>query len=301
MSSVKGTGGHYGSFRLWGSLGFGISALLFGVVFRKYGLEYFTLCYFVLMAFCFVLSLFLRDAVYAGKRAGLSDIRQIFSDRRVIAFLLITALLSSSNKANDTFMGIFIRQIGGNADTVGYAWTVAALSEVPVMALGGMFLARVSELKLLAAAALVFAGRWALFSIVSDPKLIVLIQLTHSLSFALFFICSVSYMNRLVPDNLRSSGQGLLSSFLGGVAGIAGSVLGGIVMSKLGSGSFYTACSMVALIACAFYIYRAWRDKKAALRAVLLKPICYSYSRSRSKSEGLLYISWVFTHGSFGR
>lgn len=261
LASIRNTGDHYGSFRLWGSLGFGFSAVFFGIFFRFHSLDLFPACYFLIILLCIALSIFLSDAVYKGRRASLKDVRELASSRRVITFLILTAFLSSANRANDAFMGIFIREIGGTSETVGYAWMVAALSEVPVMAAGGWLLARFSELRLLTAAAAVFSVRWALFSFVSEPWLIVLIQLTHSVSFGMFFMCSVSYMSRLVPDRLRSSGQGLLASFLGGLAGIAGSTLGGALMTGYGSRTLYTACTLVALASFVIYLWHARSDK----------------------------------------
>ncbi|MHB8916716.1 MAG: MFS transporter [Desulfocucumaceae bacterium] len=262
LSSVKSQGGHYGGFRLWGSLGFGLSAAIFGMVFRVYGLHLFPACYFLLLLFCIAVSLFMVDAEYIGRRAGLTDMKALVSSRKVMVFLFLTALLSSSNRANDAFLGVYLMEIGGSAQTVGYAWMVAALSEVPVMAAGGVLLTRYSELRLLAVAAAFFTARWALFAVVTDPGLIVLIQLTHSLSFGLFFICSVSYLSKLVPDRLRSSGQGLLSCFLGGLAGIAGSILGGMVMTGMGPRTLYTACTLVALASFCFYLYLAGRESR---------------------------------------
>lgn len=263
LASIRNTRSHYGSFRLWGSLGFGFSAVFFGIFFRFHSLDLFPACYFFLILVCMAISFFLEDALYKGRRASINDVRELVSSRRVITFLLLTALLSSANRANDAFMGIFIREIGGTAETVGYAWTVAALSEVPVMAAGGILLARYSELKLLTLAAAVFCVRWALFSIVSDPWLIVLIQLTHSVSFGMFFMCSVSYMSRLVPDRLRSSGQGLLAGFLGGMGGIAGSALGGLLMTGYGSRTLYTACTLLAMASFLFYLHSARQDGPA--------------------------------------
>ncbi|MHB8916456.1 MAG: MFS transporter, partial [Desulfocucumaceae bacterium] len=89
-----------------------------------------------------------------------------------------------------------------------------------------------------------------LFNLFSYP----IIPLTDSLSFGLFFICSVSYVSKLVPDRLRSSGQVLLSCFLGGLAGIAVSILGGMVMTGMGPRTLYTACTLVALASFCFYL-----------------------------------------------
>jgi len=255
LATASKAGRHYGKFRLWGSLGFALSALLFGFFFRSHGLEAFSLCYFILLFLCLIISFFLGDASYIGRKANASDIKQLLTNRRIIVFLLLTALLSSSNRANDSFMGIFIRQMGGGSEIVGYAWTVAALSEVPVMIICGSLFARFSELRLLSAAALVFFIRWALFFTVTDPRLVVPIQLVHGVSFGLLFLCSVSYITRMVPDRLRSSGQGLLSAFIGGIAGIVGSTLGGVIMSSLGPRYLYASCAAIALAAFFFYLH----------------------------------------------
>ncbi len=259
LSLASKRGGHYGGFRLWGSLGFGLSAVFFGIFFRTHSLELFPAGYFALIVVCAALSLFLTDSVHLGRRAVPGDVKTLVTDPRIMAFLLLTAVLSSSNRANDSFLGIFISQLGGSTEIVGYAWAVAVLSEVPVLAAGGYLLSRYSELKLLAVSAAVFAVRWALFGLVTDPVLIVLIQMSHSVSFGLFFLCSVSYMSKLVPERLRSSGLGLLSAFLGGLGGIAGSTIGGLLMNGYGPGVMYPACSLAALAS--FFVYLLWVKK----------------------------------------
>lgn len=265
LAMAAKTGTHYGKFRLWGSLGFAVSALFFGIFFRWQGLYYFSYCYFSLLFICLIISFFLNDALYKGRKANFSDIKQLITNRRVISFLLLTTLLSLSNRANDSFMGIFIRQLGGGAELVGYAWAAAALSEVPVMFICGILFSRFSELRLLALAALVFSVRWALFFTIVNPWLTVPIQLLNGLSFGLFFLSSVSYLTKLVPDRLRSSGQGLLSSFLGGLAGIAGATIGGAIMSSLGPRYLYASCFLLALTASFLFLHRERAESAANL------------------------------------
>lgn len=283
LATASNAGRHYGKFRLWGSLGFALSALSFGIFFRHQGLQAFSACYFLLLFFCLVISFFLGDATYVGRKANASDVKQLLTNRRVIVFLLLTALLSSSNRANDSFMGIFIRQLGGGSEIVGYAWTAAALSEVPVMIICGSLFARFSELRLLSAAALVFSVRWALFLTVSDPRLVVPIQLMHGVSFGLLFLCSVSYITRKVPDRLRSSGQGLLSAFVGGIAGITGSTLGGVIMSGLGPRYLYASCTVLSLAAFFFYLCLDRVESAPSLRQ---NPDLQAADRAAMKDEG---------------
>ena len=70
-------------------------------------------------------------------------------------------------------------------------------------------------------------------------------------------MCAVSYISKTVPERLRSSGQGLLSSFFGGIAGITGSSLGDLLMSRWGPVSLYTVCTLVSLAAFALFFVRS--------------------------------------------
>lgn len=263
LSSIRQIGGEYGRYRLWGSVGFGLTALLCGRLFLSYGIEHFTRVYMALIIICLILTYFVNDASYLGRKANIRDIKQLITRRDIITFLLITTLLSLTNRANDAFMSIYIKSLGGDESTVGLAWTVAPLSEVPVFALGGMLLARYSELTLLTIAAGLFTLRWTLFSLISTPGLIVAVQLIHGLTFGLFFMCAVSYMSKAVPERLRSSGQGLLSSFFGGIAGITGSTLGGYLISGWDTVTLYFVCAAISLIAFVLYFIRARRTNKA--------------------------------------
>ncbi|RYD06934.1 hypothetical protein N752_02040 [Desulforamulus aquiferis] len=146
-------------------------------------------------------------------------------------------------------MSLLIEFLGGSEATVGQAWTVAPLSEVPVFALFGFFLARGKEEMILALGALVYAVRWFLFAIINNPDLIIIIQLLHGLSFGLFYMAGVSYIGKIVPPGLRASGQGLLATFGGGIAGITGALAGGLVMDLYGPKTLYFGSSVLALCA----------------------------------------------------
>ncbi|KJS15840.1 MAG: hypothetical protein VR69_11235 [Peptococcaceae bacterium BRH_c4b] len=265
LSCIRNIGGNYGHYRLWGSAGFGLTALVCGKLFLTYGVGLFTMVYVVLIIICLIMCVFLNDAVYLGKRACLRDFKQMLTNRDIIIFLLIVTLLSSTNRANDAFMSIFIKSMGGNEAIVGLAWTVAPLAEIPVFALGGLLLSRYSESALMTAAAALFVVRWGLFSVISTPEMIIGAQLFHGVTFGLLFMCAVSYMSKSVPERLRSSGQGLLSCFFGGVAGITGSSLGGLLMSRWGPVSLYTVCTLISTAAFVLFLFR-YRQSNAVTR-----------------------------------
>ena len=249
LATAKENGDSFGSYRLWGSLGFALMALAAGSVLAMVGIEHINYLYQGVLLLALLFAVLVRDAPPAAQPASFVQLRKLIGQKEIIFFLILIAVLNTANKVNDAFMGIFIRDIGGTEADVGLAWTVGPLSEVPVFALSYYFLMRFNELTLLALAAGIYALRWFLFSITSSPELISVIQIMHGLSFGLFYVSAVSYISKVVPQNLRASGQGLMSTFAGGVAGITGSLLGGFVMDAYGARYLYTICSMLALLA----------------------------------------------------
>lgn len=256
LGTVKATGEHYGSYRFYGSVGFGLTALGAGKLFGVIGIDNIRFVYIALLIICIFLCLWISDARYSGRPPGLRQLGGLMKRRDIISFLLVIALVSSTNKANDAFMSIFIKSLGGTEIDVGMAWTVAPLSEAVVFFLAGAFMGRFHELALLTVASAAFTLRWLLFTVAASAKIMILIQFLHSLSFALFFISAISYMAKMVPDRLRASGQGLLSSFMGGVAGIIGSMAGGAVMSLWGPRVLYGLCAALSLTACLAFYYQ---------------------------------------------
>lgn len=248
LATAKENGDSFGSYRLWGSLGFAITALAAGSVLSVMGIERVDYIYQGLLLVALLFACLVQDVPPAAQPATFGQLKKLVGRREVLIFLLLVALINTTNKANDAFMGIFIRGIGGTEADVGMAWTVGPLSEVPVFALSFFFLVRFNELVLLALAAAIYSVRWFLFSITTDPALVTVIQVLHGLSFGLFYMSAVSYIGRIVPQHLRASGQGLLSTFAGGVAGMTGSLLGGFVMDGFGPRFLYTTCTLLALL-----------------------------------------------------
>jgi len=247
LAIVREQGGSFGSYRLWGSLGFAVTALVAGSILAVVGIDNINYIYQGVLLIALLFAALTQDAPQAAQPVGFEQLKKLITRKEVLLFLLLIALINTTNKVNDAFLSIFIRGIGGSEADVGLAWTIGPLCEVPVLAFSFLLLVRFSELTLLALAAAIYSVRWFLFSITTDPALVSLIQVMHGLSFGLFYVSAVSYISKIVPQHLRASGQGLFSTFSGGVAGIAGSLLGGYIMDGFGVRFLYTTCSILAL------------------------------------------------------
>ena len=117
--------------------------------------------------------------------------------------------------------------IGGTASLIGLAFAVSAASELPVIALGGWFLARLGAFRLAVLAIAVYAARFVAFSVITEPELVLGVQVFHGLSYGAFLMASVTLAHRLAPPGRAATAQALLTAMSFGFGSIAGSLIGG--------------------------------------------------------------------------
>ena len=115
---------------------------------------------------------------------------------------------------------IFVRAHGGDVATVGRMWVVMLLLEIPLVTLSGAGLARLGARGLLAAGVLAGGLRWTVCALSDDLTVIYAVQLLHGVTVTGLLLGGPLYLELIVPEPLRSTGQGLLAMVSVGVGGI---------------------------------------------------------------------------------
>ncbi|MDF2962232.1 MAG: transporter [Paenibacillus sp.] len=243
-------GRSYGSVRLWGSLGFTFVALIAGDVLDTLGgIEYMSVLFWSLWVLPLVLLLFLKDEKGSGQRISLAGVASIAKNKPFLWFLLLIFILMVPHRMNDGLFVLYLKDLGATDSMAGWAWALAAVSEVPAFALLGRYMHRFHELALLGMVAILYTVRWILYAIITDPTILVFLQAMHSVTFAVFWIVAVQYAVRLVPEEMRSTGQALLSAVFLGMAGITGGFVGGYIKDLWGGQSMYSFGAVMTAIA----------------------------------------------------
>ncbi|GGI45463.1 putative transporter YwbF [Paenibacillus marchantiophytorum] len=254
VKSTMSRGKSYGSVRLWGSIGFSSVALVSGLLLDKLGgvssIPYF---YWVLWIFPFLLLAFIKDEKSTGQRITLSAISIIFKNKSFLWFMLMILLISIPHRMNDALLGLYLSKLGATDAMVSWAWAIAACSEIPIFALINRYMHRYHELTLLGIASILYTLRWIFYIFVSDPWVLIGLQVTHMLTFAVLWIVAVQYVVRLLPEQFGSTGQSILAMVFMGLAGIIGGSVGGWLSEEWGGASMYIfATIMSAVAACLF-------------------------------------------------
>ncbi|HZG86032.1 MFS transporter [Paenibacillus sp.] len=263
ISYAQDNNKNFGRIRLWGEIGVGSSALILGIVVDRIGIQSLGFLYAGTMSVALAATFLLPKSKSTAPSVRLSDFGRLFTKRKLLWCLLLALIIGIPHKMNDGMLAIHLQGLGGTDTQLGMAWLAATFSTVPAFFFISRLIAKWNELGILFVAATAYAVRWLLYSQADRPELLIAAQVLHSLTFPLFFVASIQYLSRVVPTELRASGQSLFAVTFSGLGGIIGSSGGGFAIERIGvqwtylSGAFLAFLGAVAV----FVIYVAEKRK----------------------------------------
>ncbi|MEQ6377159.1 MFS transporter [Bacillaceae bacterium S4-13-58] len=242
-------GVNFGSIRTWGSIGFAVSALIFGEILGRVGIQHIMWPYFSFGIIAFISCLFLTDVkVEKDVSIQLSDVKQLLQNKPLIIFLVLIMFITITHRASDSFLGLYITRIGGSEGLVGLSWFIGVASEAAVFAFAGLWFKKYHPLIFIIGAGILYSTRWFIYSFISDPIIITGFQFLHGLSFGVFYLAAFDYVSRLIPTSLQATGHLLFVTVFFGVSGIFGSLFGGFLIDSYGGGMMYFILGWSSLI-----------------------------------------------------
>jgi predicted MFS family arabinose efflux permease len=134
------------------------------------------------------------------------------------------------------------------------AFAAAALSELPVFFFGTRIMARLGASRMVTIALMFYIIRFSLLTLAPTAEWIVLAQLFHGVSFAMFLIASVNLAHRLAGVENAATAQALLGSMSFGFGNITGALVGGALLDVIGTRWLYTGVIGILMIALTVYV-----------------------------------------------
>ncbi|MDQ3541076.1 MAG: MFS transporter, partial [Chloroflexota bacterium] len=169
-------------------------------------------------------------------------------NRPLLLLLLVSYLLSSGAAIMYIFLGIRLQEIGGDANIVGLAFALSAVSELPVVAFGGWLLNRLGAPRLIGFALCVYIARFSAFSAITEPEWMLPVQLLHGLSYGAFLMASVTLAHRLAGGEHAATAQALLTAMSFGFGSITGSIAGGALLDRVGTVGLFQGAALLMLV-----------------------------------------------------
>ena len=253
----------YGRQRVWGTLGFLLSTWGFGYLLTFLGFDWLFAGFIVatLLMLLFIRSLPKSQSL--KNPFSLKQLWQVITRRDWFLFMASIFILGIGNAAMVHFLGIHIQELGGSEALIGTAAGLGALVELPVLFWGAPLIRRFGAWQMLLFSYAVSGIRWMLYGFMPSPEWAIPISLLHSITFGLYWIAGVSYVNWLAPGNLKATAQGLFYATFS-LSSVVGSPLNGYLFDTLGAAWLFRLSTITSAVACIFL----WAGRPTAVSPI---------------------------------
>lgn len=262
MDEVRGTGTTYARVRLIGSLGFLLAVLVAGRTLDLASPSALPVAVTAALFAAFLASLAVPARAGAPPAPALAHARALLAAPDYRLFLLVAFLSQIAHSCYDLCFSLHLRDRGASDDRVGLAWALGVVAEVALMAFAAPLFRRAPAPRLIAAALLGAALRWALVATVTSVPLLLLLQPLHALSFALMWISCLAYTRERAPAEALATAQGLFSAVIA-AGGVGGMLVWSAIYRRSGGALTFGLASLVA--GAAFLAALVWAQRAAGV------------------------------------
>jgi PPP family 3-phenylpropionic acid transporter len=255
LEHVEKTGEDYGRMRLWGSVGFAAPLLAMGLVLKPTSAGSPQALYPIFVGYAIFRLLaagwswMLPES--SGPAAGRLDLRaaRAFASPRFLCLALCALIGWGAMSSYYLYFSIYLDRIGVADNAKGYFWAIAVAAEIVMMFCVGGLIRRIGVKWTFTIGIAGVALRLFAYSLLHQPLYVAPVQCLHALTFAAFSVSSITFVSRLVPPELRASGQTLWMALTSGLGAALGSKLAGAAVSALGLASMYRLFGAAAALA----------------------------------------------------
>lgn len=252
----------FGSIRTWGSVGFAFSSLIVGEILSRIGIGYMVYPYVIFGSILLIVAFFINDAETDSTPVSFHDVQLLMKNFPYVLFLLIMLFITITHRASDSFIGLYITELGGGENLVGISWFVGVISEAIVFALAAFWFRKYHPITFTIIASVLYTLRWFIYGMIESPSTIIAFQVLHGATFGVFYVATFEFVSRLIPHHLQATGHLIFYSVFFGVSGIIGSLAGGAVLEHFGGSTLYFSMGFMALIGVLLFIsYYFWFKK----------------------------------------
>jgi MFS family permease len=238
----------YGRIRLGGTIGWGVFAPIAGALIQRYGLYASFWSFSVLMLFNLLVSMRLVHRSHEQADSNQVGIRALVSNRRWMNFLFLAFLGGIGSFSVASYLFPYMAELGASESMMGIATSIATVTEILVFFLGNRLVKKFGSYNLLILALVMSGLRSVLYSLISTPSMVLVLQVFGGMIFPALWLAGVSYADQNAPVHLKSSAQGLFGAMTFGVGSAAAGFLGGLLLETIGGRGMFLLLGIIILV-----------------------------------------------------
>jgi len=237
----------YGRVRLGGTIGYGLAALVSGILVHNYGLRFaFWSCAVLLLLDAIVSQKMHFGQLEVGSPLG-GRVRALLTNPRWLLFLVLAFTGGAALAAFNNYLFSYMRELGASESMMGFALTVGTIFEVPILFFGHRLIRRLKPYGLLLLSMAFIGLRFLLFAASGTPGLILAIQFLNGLTIPAMSMAGVAYADENAPAGMHTTAQGLFNAAFFGVGMAVGGLIGGPLLDSLGGRGLYFVFGVAVL------------------------------------------------------
>ncbi len=238
----------FGRHRVVGSVGYILTAFGIGLVLKQYGTHWLFLFFILAILGVFITSIWLPSQKVDVKLAVYNRIVQLVARKEWLLFSASLVLFGIGNFAVYGFLGIYIKDLGGDEGLVGASAALATITELPILFWGDKLLKNFGPWRLMMLAYAAMVLRLFLYSRMTVPGWAIAISLLHCMTFGLYWISVVASIDQMASDEIKSSAMGLMYAVLN-ISRMLASLFIGYLYDQVGGGNLFFISSGISFLA----------------------------------------------------
>jgi PPP family 3-phenylpropionic acid transporter len=240
----------YSRIRLWGSVGFILTALLGGFVLQDYGVDIVPMVLLGLFLTLWLNSLSVPEKVTATLHPRQpQSLGQVLLQSRVLTLLTVCFLIQASHGPYYAFFSIYLESLGYSQGLIGGLWGLGVVAEVIVFMLMPKMLPRFGARQLILVTLGLTSLRWVLIGVfASHLSLLLLAQILHAFSFGVYHVVAIHLIHQFFTGPHQGRGQALYSSVGFGAGGALGSLAAGYEWTLFGPNATYLLAAGLSML-----------------------------------------------------
>jgi len=234
----------FGSFRIFGTYGWAVAALLTGIIltfsskyFHENGTNYRLIYYFGALSML-LLGIIGRGAQGNAIKKPHVSYRQIFRDKYFLRFLIFVFLEGIIMTSTDSYLGYFFDDVMKSPLQIGLVYCFWTTFEIPVLAFSGKLLHKFGSRNILISGIIFIVLELFLFSLfeLETPFILkFLATLMHGLAFSLHYIGLMDYLDRYSHKDMRTTYLAAMNIAKTTLATVVGGAVGAVIIANFGS------------------------------------------------------------------
>lgn len=254
----------YGVQRLWGALGWGISAIIAGYLidiasFGKMAKDYtpsFYLVFIILTLNTLAVSPIKVD--YHHEPFSFSKVYSLFNNSRVILFLLGCITFGACIGITWQFLFWYLEDLAalqgcGSLQWIkllqGLAMGIQCFAgEAPFLFLSGWFLNKLGHVHTMTMILIVMGIRLIAYSLLTNPWWTLPIELLQGLTLGVYWSTMASYAYLIAPPGAATTLQGIFGAVFEGIGTSIGSLLGGYIFQNYSGAAMFRFFGIFSLL-----------------------------------------------------